>query len=501
MSVSAIGSQAALAIQQLVNMRSQFDDLQRQLSSGQKSTTYAGLGLDRGVTVSLNAQLSAIGSYDDTISNVTTRISLMNTALGQMSNLSSTVKSGMMQANIGGSSGSASIAQQTAQSSLEEMLGLLNTQAGSHYLFSGTATDQPAVDSLDHILNGNGAQAGLKQLIAERNQADLGANGLGRLTISQPTATSVSVTEDAAPPFGFKLASASSTLTGATVSGPTGSPASLSVDFSGGNPNNGDSLTLRFNLPDGTSQSLTFTATNNSPPGANQFTIGGTPAATAANLQSALTTSIGKLAGSSLTAASAVAASNEFFDGDNNNPPQRVAGPPFNSATAMTTGTAANTVIWYTGDAGSGSGRSTATARIDPSLVVSYGARASEDGIRSLVQNFATLAAVTVSPANPNALDLSAALNQRLTANLNGSPGTQSVNDIETELAGAQNTIAATKTRHQQTSATLSDFLQQIEGVSNEQVGSELLALQTRMQASMQTTAIMFQTSLVNYLK
>ena len=52
-----------------------------------------------------------------------------------------------------------------------------------------------------------------------------------------------------------------------------------------------------------------------------------------------------------------------------------------------------------------------------------------------------------------------------------------------------------------QATATLNDYLQQIEGVSNEEVGSEILALQTRMQASMQTTAILFQTSLVNYLK
>jgi len=43
--------------------------------------------------------------------------------------------------------------------------------------------------------------------------------------------------------------------------------------------------------------------------------------------------------------------------------------------------------------------------------------------------------------------------------------------------------------------------LQQIQGVSNEQVGSQILALQTRMQASMQTTALIFQTSLVNYLR
>ncbi len=181
MSVSSIGAQSALVIQQLVQMRSKFDDLQRQLSTGQKSSTYAGLGIDRGVTVSLNAQLSAISGYDDTIDNVMTRINLMNTALGNMIDITSTVKSAMVQANGVSNGSGAGVAQQTAQSSLDQLLALLNTQAGDRYLFSGRATDQPAVETLDHILNGNGAQAGLKQLIAERNQADLGADGLGRL--------------------------------------------------------------------------------------------------------------------------------------------------------------------------------------------------------------------------------------------------------------------------------------------------------------------------------
>jgi hypothetical protein len=43
-------------------------------------------------------------------------------------------------------------------------------------------------------------------------------------------------------------------------------------------------------------------------------------------------------------------------------------------------------------------------------------------------------------------------------------------------------------------------MLQQIEGVSQEQVAAEILALQTRLQASLQTTARLYQTSLVNYL-
>jgi len=355
------------------------------------------------------------------------------------------------------------------------------------------------VETLDHILSGDGARAGLKQFISERDQADLGTSGLGRLVLSTPTATSLQVDEDAVSPFGFKLASVTSGLTNATTSGPSGSPASLTVDLTGGNPNAGDTITFRFTLPDGSSENLTLTATTSSSPGTNEFTIGATPAATTTNLQTALTTALGTLAATKLTAASAVTASSEFFAADASNPPQRVNGPPFDSATSQIAGTAANSVIWYTGEAGSDPARATATARIDQSLVVSYGARANEDGIRTLVQNFATLAAVTVSPSDPNATDLSAALNQRLSANLTA-PGTQTITDIQIALAGAQTSISAAKSRHQQTTATLSDFLQQIEGVSNEEVGAQILALQTRMQASMQTTALLFQTSLVNYL-
>jgi flagellin-like hook-associated protein FlgL len=499
MSVSSISSTPNALVQSLVDMRAQFDDLQRQLSTGQKSATYSGLGSSRGLSVSLNAQLSAIGGFDDSIDMVGTRLQIAQTALDGMVSIGSNMKALVVQGDSTG--GNTSSAQLTAQSSLQQLLGLLNTQAGGRYLFSGNATDQPSVETYDHIINGDGARAGLKQLIDERAQADLGTSGLGRLVVSAPTASSVAVTEDAVSPFGFKLASVSSNLTNATVTGPSGSPASLTVDLSGGLPNAGDSLTIRLDLPDGTTENLTLTATTQAPPGSNQFTIGATPAVTATNLQTALTTALGKLAGSSLKAASASVASNDFFSADVNNPPQRVAGPPFDTATATTPGTTANTVIWYTGDANATPARSTATTRIDSSLVVSYGARASETGIRTLVQNVATLAAVTLSPSDPNASNFSSALGQRIGVGLTGAPGQQTVHDIEAELAGVQTSMAAVKAQHQQASATLQDMVQQISGVSNEQVGAALLTLQTRMQASMQTTAMLYQISLVNYLK
>src|SRR4029078_5754263 len=88
------------------------------------------------------------------------------------------------------------VGQQTALLQLKTMLEILTTQAGDRFLFSGSAIDTPSVASMDDILNGKGALAGLKQLIAERNQADLGATGLGRLVVSSPSATSGSVAED-----------------------------------------------------------------------------------------------------------------------------------------------------------------------------------------------------------------------------------------------------------------------------------------------------------------
>jgi flagellin-like hook-associated protein FlgL len=494
MAVIGVGSQTNLIVQSLVSMRQQLDDLQRQLGTGQKSDTYAGVGIERGFAVGLRAQVSALGAYDNTISNVGVRINLATTALGRLDDISHEVKTQALQSSSIDSSG-ATLSQSTAYSELGEMLGLLNTQAGDRYLFSGSASDQPSVETLDHIMNGDGARAGFKQVVSERNQADLGASGLGRLVVSAPTTTSVSLAEDAVSPFGFKLAGVTSNLSNATVTAPTGTPPALSVDFTG-LPQDGQTIQINLNLPDGTSETLTLTATTSATPGPGQFTIGATPDATATNLQTALTASLGTLASTSLSAASAVAAGNDFF-GD---PPQRVDGPPFDTATAQVAGTDADTVIWYTGEDGPTPARSTATARVDPTITASYGLRANEQAIRWVVQNVATLAAVTFSPTDPNAAARNNALNQRIGSNLDVPPGTQKIEDIESDLAGAQATLSAASDRHQQTSAALTDMLQQIENVPTEQVAAQIMALQTRLQASLQTTSLLYQTSLVNYL-
>jgi flagellar hook-associated protein 3 FlgL len=495
MSVSGIGARSALGVQSLVEMRQQLDELQRQLGTGKKADTYAGIGLDRGLAVGLRNRLSSIQGYESSITNVDVRLNLGQSALGRLGDIGRTVKSIAFQSN-GIQSNGTTIAQSASYSSLGEIFGLLNTQVGDRYIFSGRSPDQPSVATLEQIMDGDGARAGFKQIVTERRLADLGADGRGRIVISAPTPTSVEIEEDAAgSPFGFKLSGINSSLANSTVAGPAGVPPAVSVDLTG-LPNNGENVQFRFTLPDGSSETITLTATTSATPGPNEFTIGPSPTATALNLQSSLTAAVEKLASVSLTAASAMAAADNFFNGT----PQRVAGVPFETATALVAGTPANTVSWYTGEDGLDPPRGTSTVRVDTSITVSYGLRANEEGIRWMIQNVAALAVMTYSPTDPDALARAGALNARIGASLDVPPGMQKVEDIQAELAGAQSTIRGAAERHQQTRSALAGMLEQIEGVSTEEVAARVLALQTRLQASLQTTSLLFNTSLVNYI-
>ncbi|HEX5212006.1 MAG TPA: flagellar protein [Pseudolabrys sp.] len=598
MTVSGVSSSVLPLIQSALDINKQLDDLNRQLGTGIKSDSYAGLGGQGGIAIALNAQLAALDSYDNTISNVGATLGIQQQVLQQIGTIGTSVQQAASQPNYTLGNSGQTATQNTAVDQLDQLVGLLNTQGANGYLFSGLGFNQTAVDTTDHILNGNGAAAGLKQLIAQRLQADQGADGLCRLVIPAPGGTTVSVSEDVAnSPFGLKLASVSSTLTGATVAGPTGSPPGITVNLGATNPNDGETVTFNFNLPDGTTQSVQLQATTSVTPKAGQFMIGGTTALTAANLQTALAAAVTQIGVTTMPAASAVAASNNFFD----DPPMRVNGTLTSNnqtnytadesgagnltindgnghtaavtfaatdntlakkiiainaalttagstvsatqdasgnlefvnasgmqvdltgstgtvaadlgfgagnatangawaATKLVAGTPANTVFWYTGDNSAASARSTATARVDANTTISYGTQANEQGIRMIVQNVATLAATTYSASDPNAQASYLALNNRIYSGLGPTPGIQNITDIETSLTNSQATVNSLQDQHQQTSAMLNNMLQSIQGVNPTQVGAEILALQTRLSASLSATARLSQLTLVSYL-
>ncbi|MBW8853057.1 MAG: flagellar hook associated protein, partial [Bradyrhizobium sp.] len=259
MSISSINYSSSVLGSQIRNINQQLTDLSTQLSTGKLSQNYSGMGTNEGFAIAGRAQLSNIAAYTDTMTNVNVSINLANTALQSLTTIRNTVQTGSANTaqdlNVNGQT----VAQNTAAAQFGSMVGVLNTQSGNRYLFSGTAFNTPSVANAGDIINGTTTQAGFKTVMAERQAADLGANGMGRLVLAtpQPTPSSVKVSEDApASPFGLKIAAVSSTLTGATVTGPSGSPVSFSVDLNGVNPKNGDKLSVQFTLPDGSTEQI-----------------------------------------------------------------------------------------------------------------------------------------------------------------------------------------------------------------------------------------------------
>ena len=420
----------------------------------------------------------------------------------------------------------------------------------------------------------------------------------------------------------MKLGSVTSSLTNATVSGPSGSPPAVAVDLTAGNPNSGDQISFAFNLPDGTTESIQLTASSAVPTPTGSFAIGTTPALTTANLNAALNTAIGTLANTKLVAASAVEAGDNFFNTDgtvagsvvNNQattpapvsgttalsgvagtnslsasfapgdtitvngtaisfvasgatgnqlnvtdnvqallskidqitgsskpstvsggvitlrtdnaaalsitssnatafaalgfggtvtaaqPPLRVSGSPLGSATSLTNGSA-NTVSWYTGNSGPGSARGTSTVRIDTSQTVQFGAQANEQAIRQQLQSIAVYAAVTLPASGTNSAAAAAALSDRTAANLTPQLGQQTIQDIQTDFAAAQTAMKDATARQTQTQTALQNLVDQTEGISQDEVASQLLALQNSLQASYQTTSMLAQLTLTKYLQ
>ncbi|MCK1491378.1 flagellar protein [Bradyrhizobium sp. 180] len=627
MSISSINYSSSVLGSQIRNINQQLTDLSTQLSTGKLSQNYSGMGTNEGFAIAGRAQLSNIAAYTDTITNVNVSINLANTALQSLTKIRSTVQTGSASTaqdlNVNGQT----VAQNTAAAQFGSMVGVLNTQTGSRYLFSGTAVNTQSVADAGDIINGTTTQAGFKTVMAERQAADLGANGMGRLVQTQPTLSSVQVAEDAAgSPFGLKIKSVSSTLTGATVTGPSGSPVSFSVDLNGVNPNNGDKLSVQFTLPDGTTEQIDLTASTATPTPLGSFAIDASvpvnPNNTAANLNTALNTAITKLANTSLVAASAVVAGDNFFNsassaigapvnnratppapvsgatalsgaspsdsispgfvaGDTitingttltfvasgasgnqlnvtdsiqtllsridqitgtskpstvhggsitintddaaslsitssnmgalsslgfsstpvtaTQPPLRVGSSPASSATTLVNGSA-STVKWYLGNDGPGSPRSTAMARVDDAVTVQYGAQANEDAIRRQLQAIAVFGTFSTSPTGQYSGGQVSALSLRVTQALTQQPGQQRIEDIQTDIAMAQNTMKDASTRQTQAKAQLQTIIDQAESASPDQVASEILALQNALQASYQVTSSLAQLSLVKFL-
>ena len=488
-----------LLVRQLGTLRTQLDGLSQQLSTGVRSQTYGGLGTERDLALAYQSKLNRVESFQQTISTLDVRMQVGDKTLTQLADLVSGLKGNLDPNAFNLSTNGVTDAQTFSLDSLNAFTALLNTDVAGRYLFSGSATDTKPVVGVEEMMDGANGKAGLKQVTSERLIADQGSDGRGRLALSSGGGT-VDLTEDGAHPFGMKLSAVTTTLTNATVTGPTGSPASLNVVFSG-QPQVGDKLTVTFTLPDGTTSKVELIAGDTTDTAKNTFQIGATAADTADNLKSLLDDEIVTVANTDLVAASAMQAGNEFFDTAGGGAPLRVDGPPFATATALIADpTNATTVQWYRGTNDASTARNDITARVDTSVVVNYGMRANEQAFSWTLRQMAVIAAADVSGGTATDSEVHTQLLLRAKGNLGIPAGVQSIEAVEVEVAAAAQAASQAETRHTAMAATYQKVIDDTINTDQTEVATKLIALQTQMQASYQATSILYKLSLTNYL-
>jgi flagellar hook-associated protein 3 FlgL len=527
MAIRTSGILTGMGPSDFVRMKDKVADLQRQLGSGKKSETYGGLGADRGFALAFRASLSQIDAWQQNISLVSTRVTIIETSLqGVQKTIASTKTS--MQPNEFTLSSGRTIGQVAAGDGLDAIISMLNASDGSRFVFSGRKSATPPVLDSSVFMNGDGSKDGFKTTLLERMQADLGVASAsperdpaatGRLTVSAAGVQPVTIAEDGVHTFGLKIGTTSGALDGITATPTAGPPASLSIAAGAGNTSPGQALTLSFTLPDGTTERITLNAVDPDAEvvASNEFKVGATSAETLDNLRATLGVQLGKLVGSKLAAASAVKAGDDFFHGETN--PAALAGPPViepgvpKRLVAGVSGTMAdavaydtpqnaetNTVRWYQGDRVSTNPRSTASAEIDSAQSVSYGVRADEEALRTTVQYLAVASSLRFTSTDTNALDRYQALTPRIVSGLSMENAAQTVESIRVEIAAANTGASSAKTRHTDSRSMLGGLLTDIEGVDDNEVAVQILALQTNLQASYQTTSMLSQLSLLKYL-
>jgi len=488
----------ANGIKNITSMKARYDKLQTQLSTGEKAGTLAEMGKDRYFDLALRQRMARIDGYKQSISTVNLRLEVLDSVMTRVDRLESDARA----AALSGGGGTSGLNFQTtptlAMSRFDELLTLLNTDIAGRYMFGGNKTDDKPVSLPGEVMNGVGARAGFKQVASERKLADLGADHLGRLDISVATDTVTLAEENTV--FGMKLSGINTTSANIAVTTPAGSPPSLTVQFGATLPTAGDKVQVNFTLPDGTEEQIILVATTGTP-GEGEFQVGADANTTAANFQATLTNSVQALAETRMVSASAYAASENFFNGIGAQV-MRVDGPPFETATGLVAGTNANTMFWYTGE-DSTDPRNTVTARVGEGTTVGYGVQANEFGFVNLMQTLAAVAVQDYPDSDPTSEARYTSMMSRNASRLADTKDNNagSISAITVELGLAQSTTGAVGERHTAHGSQLQNMLEEMENAPTESIAMEILALKTRLEASYQTTALLSQLSLVNYLK
>lgn len=112
-----------------------------QQASGEVSDDYGGLGTKAGNVVSLQASVTRSKAYVEAANTASTRVETMYNSVGSIIDDLTSFKATLASSTI-----SSDTLETTAESMLESVVALMNTQLDGRYLFAGSAVDTEPVD-------------------------------------------------------------------------------------------------------------------------------------------------------------------------------------------------------------------------------------------------------------------------------------------------------------------------------------------------------------------
>lgn len=128
---------------------------QIQESSGVVSNDFGGYGSDAQHLVNLQVSVTRAQSYIDAATLADSKVQVMYSAVGSMTDILTQLRSQLSAASTGSSTETNSVIT-TAQQMLEEVGSLMNTQYDGQYVFAGGKTDAAPVD-LTSFSSGSGS--------------------------------------------------------------------------------------------------------------------------------------------------------------------------------------------------------------------------------------------------------------------------------------------------------------------------------------------------------
>lgn len=181
-------------------VQTKLNTLTNQASTGDVSTTYAGLGSGATTSLELNASVAHLQTWQNNISAATGNMDVTQTAMTQIQSIASNLLSRLD--DLEGADGSeiATVAA-TAQSDLAQVANLLNSTNGTTYVFAGTDSSNPPVPDPDNITS-SGFYTQIASAVANLSTAGAAATASATLAIASSNAvgtTPFSATIGSAP--------------------------------------------------------------------------------------------------------------------------------------------------------------------------------------------------------------------------------------------------------------------------------------------------------------